>query len=126
MIYYLSLKPLTRRICMFNLLFCRDFICFKFENSLWIFMQSVFYNHPKVPCDDSTVNNICRLELLRCFLCFVCLFCTEYSISQHRKWPNLMFQASWLIHVFKVSLHWKLEQTFLSSHVRRLNVLNIS
>lgn len=57
------LKHVARRICLFNFLFCKDFCCCLDLKTACEFLFSLsLYTHPKIPCDDSTVNNICKLE----------------------------------------------------------------
>lgn len=60
---FFFLKHVTRRICLFNLLFCKNFFCCSNLKMACEFLCSLpLSTHPKIPCDDSTVNNICKLE----------------------------------------------------------------
>lgn len=56
-------KFVTRRICLFNLLFCKT-LCYSLNlKTACEFSCSVSLNtHPKIPCDDSSVNNTCKVH----------------------------------------------------------------
>lgn len=56
-------KYATRRICLLNLLFAGHFVIPKNLKTSGEFLCSVsLYGHPKIPCDDSSLNNTCKVH----------------------------------------------------------------